>query len=527
MKLSRSIIKYTLPLALSGIAGCTGNYEEINRNPNEVTLDEQLRDDYIISAAMMNLQNWVVPTSVNTCQFTDCLLGGPLGGYFADSKSDWNEKISTYNASNNWMRVMFQDIIPEVYPSLSTIKTYATKDVHLGVATVLKVAVMHRITDTYGPIPYSKIGESGELQISYDSQQDIYNQFFDELNDAIDKLTTHRTEFFSNESDLIYNGEVEKWIKYANSLKLRLAMRIVYADAAKAKQMAEEAVNHEVGTITINTENAALPTFGTDGNPIYVATNVYNRDEKNRTGGDHQSSADITTYMKGYSDPRRAAYFLNSGTAGYEYTGLRSGIAIPSAAEVFKYSAVKISISSPLQWMNAAEVMFLKAEGALRGWNMGGTAKELYELGVTRSFEQWGVQGTSTYLADATSVPAVYVDPAGLYGYNNQLSGITIAWNDAAPFETNLERIIVQKWIANWTIGNESWAERRRTGYPKMMPVVYNGSGGVLADNAIPRRLPYPLEEYQTNTANVNSAVTNLLGGPDNMATRMWWDKKN
>ncbi len=531
MKIRNSkILSITALLALAGTVGCTSHYERLNTNPNEVTADEKKRDDYNIAAALTNMQNTVISTDVNTCQFTEMLLGGPLGGYFADSNSGWGTKISTYNAPNNWMKPMFDDIIPEFYSNYNDLQDLTDDIVPLAIARVMKVATMHRVTDTYGPIPYSQIGEDGQIQVPYDSQQDIYNQFFEELNLSIEELTERRTESLTAAADFIYSGDVEKWIKYANSLKLRLAMRIVYANESLARQMASEAVNHEVGVMESNDDNAAFNGFGEKGNPIYVAANYNNADPDtgaaSNTGGDHHTSADITSYMNGYEDPRRSAYFLNSEFTGYEYVGLRSGIDIPSSSVVFKYAGINVTNTSPLYWMNAAEVQFLKAEAALCGWTeMGGTAQEFYEQGIRLSFAQWSASGVDAYLADDTSTPGGYVDPEGLYGYGTAMSSVTIAWSDAAAFEENLEKIIVQKWIANWTLGNEAWADRRRTGYPRLFPVAVNFSGGVLQDGDIPRRLPYTANEYSTNTANVTYAVTSLLQGTDNMATRLWWDK--
>ena len=115
------------------------------------------------------------------------------------------------------------------------------------------------------------------------------------------------------------------------------------------------------------------------------------------------------------------------------------------------YSRVKISSSDPVLWMNAAEVAFLRAEAtAIYGFNMKGTAADFYEQGVRLSFEQWGATGVDSYLADESSVPALYKDPAGLNTYEKNLSAITVKWNEGASKEEKQERIITQKWIANW-----------------------------------------------------------------------------
>ena len=179
--------------------------------------------------------------------------------------------------------------------------------------------------------------------------------------------------------------------------------------------------------------------------------------------------------------------------------------------------------------MNAAEVSFLRAEGAaIYGFNMRGNAADFYEQGIRLSFDQWGATGVDSYLADDSSVPALYIDPAGVNTYEKNLSSVTIKWNEGATKEEKQERIITQKWIANWPLGNEAWADYRRTGYPKLLPATDEGnlSGGIVDNERGARRMPYPSEEYTSNTENVQNAVSNYLGGPDNMATDVWWARK-
>lgn len=285
-------------------------------------------------------------------------------------------------------------------------------------------------------------------------------------------------------------------MKFANSLKLRLAIRIANVSPAKAKEMAESAVNHELGLIETNADNATWKYFGTISNPLFVAVR-YNEEA---SGGDTHPAADIICYMNGYNDNRRASYFEESKWPGETYVGLRRGINLSKMKEYFiNYSRVKISSSDPVLWMNAAEVAFLRAEAtAIYGFNMKGTAADFYEQGVRLSFEQWGATGVDSYLADESSVPALYKDPAGLNTYEKNLSAITVKWNEGASKEEKQERIITQKWIANWPLGNEAWADYRRTGYPKLLPATSEGnlSGGIVDSEKGARRMPYPSEEY-------------------------------
>ncbi|MFA6592827.1 MAG: RagB/SusD family nutrient uptake outer membrane protein [Bacteroidales bacterium] len=529
----------TLIAAVSfATVSCIGNYEEINQDPYGVTDDEMQRDGYVIRASLSGMANGVISSDVNTTQFTECLLGGPMAGYMADANAGFSNTISNYNPTDNWTNVlMYSDrIIPVIYSNYRQLKRVTEDPVILSVAGIIKVAAMHRVTDTYGPIPYSQITDDGKIEVPYDSQQKVYETMFSELSAAITVLTENRTNNFASSADPVYGGVTEKWVKLANSLKLRLAMRISYADPALSKKMAEEAVSNEVGVMTSNSDNALITTFGTDGNPINVAVK-YNKVPAHADGtacttdaGDSHAAADIIAYMNGYKDPRRSAYFTKSEWEGVDYVGLRHGIVIPNHTSIgHKFSGVKITTSDPICWMRASEVAFLEAEAvAVFGYDMKGSAKDFYEKGVELSFDERGAKGVAAYLADAESKPQTYTDPSGSNTYSGMISDITIAWDEAATTEQKQERIITQKWIANWLLGDESWADVRRTGYPHLIPATDAGnkSNGEVnsADGA--RRMKYPVDEYVNNADNINQAVSNYLKGSDLMSTHLWFDCK-
>ena len=141
---------------------------------------------------------------------------------------------------------------------------------------------MSRVTDCYGPIPYSAIGESTDLAVPYDSQEKVYDQFFDELGDAVKTLHEHIGNRLSKSCDYVYYGDPAGWILFGNSLKLRLAMRISFVNPQKARKLAEEAVAD--GVIETNDNNATWKYFNSLTNPLYTAVN-YNNDGS-VTGGD-------------------------------------------------------------------------------------------------------------------------------------------------------------------------------------------------------------------------------------------------
>lgn len=521
--MNKHINKFLIASVAVAAASCTGAYEDINSNPYEP--GDLSGDNYAMVSQMNAIAGCVISADVNTTQFTEALMGGTLGGYFSDSNAGFTESFALCNPKDDWSRVLMasDQVISKLYSNLGGLKTACERNNTPGiyaVATIMKIAAMSRVTDTYGPIPFSAIDAfSAELTLPYDSQEEVYNQFFEQLTEAVNTLREHPT-YLNPVADYVYSGNMDQWIRFGNSLKLRLAMRVSKASPALAKKMAEEAVAG--GVIESNSDNALWKYFNSITNALYVAVN-YNNDNS-LTGGDTHAAADIICYMNGYKDPRRAAYFLPSQFDGIEYVGLRRGWSTYNNDWGFNFSGVNVKPNDPFIWMTAAEVAFLRAEGvALHNFNMGGTAEQFYNRGIELSFEQWGATGAAEYIADSSSRPQAYVDPTGLNPYTGSLSDITIKWDDAASPETKLERIITQKWIALWLNGNEAWAELRRTGYPRLIPVARNLSGGIV-DSAIgPQRMPYPQREYTSNSIYVAEAVRDLLGGPDTQATKVWW----
>ena len=190
----------------------------------------------------------------------------------------------------------------------------------------------------------------------------------------------------------------------------------------------------------------------------------------------------------------------------------------PGYPKIFKSVQTRRSIT-------AAEVSFLKAEAALRGWTGAGDAKTNYEDGVKLSFADWGASGVDAYLADATSKPVDYVDPKDARNNFTASSTITVAWNDADNNELKLEKIMTQKWINNFTNSLESWTDFRRTGYPKIPHVAKNDSSpdwGVIPADGWIQRMPFVNAERTGSVAAVADATTKL-GGPDLISTRLWF----
>lgn len=505
---------------LIGLCVCfsCSDLDNMNRNPYQPDDDDLSPDNYGLGLFFQQMQNYVIPVVQNQYQLCENLVGDVYGRYMTPTNDAWNEQnYAMFNAPIAWLNSTFNTVFPNMYGPWFKINQLTNGGGHqYAWAQILRVASMQRLTDKYGPIPYTQI-QGGSITVPYDTQEEVYKAMFKDLSEAVDMLVDFLDSNPGSKPmaryDLVYAGDYAKWVKFANSLKLRMAMRIVYADQELARKMAEEAVNHPYGVMEEVADNANLTT---KWNPLYIMWSPYT---------DTRVCADITSYMNGYQDPRREKYFQKSSFVNGGYDGLRSGIKVKSKKWALDYSAPNIQADDLyLPWMNAAEVAFLRAEGALRGWDMKGSAETFYRKGVTESFQQWGVNGAEAYLANATNKPAAYVDPNKTYG-NTAMSTITIRWENGDGFEKKLERIITQKWLAMWPIGQEAWSEFRRTGYPKFMPVKINNGGDATLTSKLARRIPYAPAELDKNYDNYMDAVR-LLGGDDNYSTKIWWDKK-
>ena len=401
---------------------------------------------------------------------------------------------------------MFDTTMPQIYTGYFQIRDLSDgKGLAYQWAQILRVAASLKISDCYGPIPYSQITGTA-FTVEYDNMEDLYKHMFDDLDEAISafKVAVLGNEDMSSlsEYDLVFNGDFNKWVKFANSLKLRMAMRISSVSPALAKEKAEEAVSDVIGVMT-SASDAAYSKYNDGMNPYYRVTSSWN---------EIRISANITSYLSGYNDPRLAKYASEADASiGGGQIGVRNGIyqSATTQANYTKFSRLNIGIDDELLIMSASEAYFLRAEAALMyKWNMGGTPKELYDTGVTVSMEER--KATIGDYLKSEKVPAAYSDPSDSGKDIAAVSTVTPKYNESASVTENLERILIQKWIANFPNGWETWADIRRTGYPKLFPIVNNlNTDGVTVQRGM-RRLPFPQSEYNTNNANVKAAVSML-----------------
>jgi hypothetical protein len=386
-----------------------------------------------------------------------------------------------------------------------------------ALANIWKVQMFLPRTDYWGPIPYSQVG-NGLKQVDYDAQDVIYKDFLTLLTKAVADLDAYKGKNLLGNNDQIYGGNVDNWIRYANTLRLRIAMRMSGVEPALARSNAEAAVAG--GVLETNAHDAFLKVTANSINTLNQAT----------PWNEFRMSAAMESVLNGYADPRVSRFFSPVPGTTNTFKGLRNGFLQVELANPLNLGTAVSNVSemflpanqatNPIRVLMAAEAWFLRSEGALKGWNMGsGTAKEFYEKGIDASMRQWGITdaaaiasytaGTSTpiALADAVNSPA--------------LTDIPVAWS--ADASKQLEQVITQKWLALWPNGLEAWAEYRRTGFPKLYPRL-NSESLVVPKDGVVRRTPFVVGETQTNPKGLATGVSKL-GGADNEATRLWWNK--
>lgn len=534
MKKTHRYLAVILAGGLVGLSACTAHFESFNTN--EVGFPDDLKEQEfnkygmplrIVQQGIYFNYDWGGGKNW-TFQVMQNLGADMFCGYF----HDFNPFIegrgnTTYNMQDGWNGSFWENtygyILPEIRKSEEmTEESYPS---FYGITCILKVELMHRMADLYGPIIYTQFGKkTGSMP---DTQAEAYRAFFKDLDTGIRNIRMYMevnpgVENFAKFDILMPQGKrtYAGWIRFANSLRLRLAVRIAMADPVLAAAEARKALSDPAGLLEQDDDIVAVSTVGSGyNNPL---------GEISQSWGEAILNANLESYMVGYKDPRLPRYFDKAaGGVGVElfpvkdtFKGIRQGTGF-NHKNYAGHSRSTIRQSSDAVLMTAAEVWFLRAEAALRNWSAD-DPRACYENGVRASFVQWSAGDVSSYLK-SNLTPVDYKDAFNSAFDIEAVGTVTPAWDEKATKEEKLEKIITQKWIACYPEGCEAWAEQRRTGYPRLFPVMVNDSRGNIDSHLGPRRLNFYVGIQTANPEQYDALIT-ALGGPDDCGTRLWWD---
>ena len=509
------------------LASCTKKYDEINTNRNTIATVGASELPFLFAKAEQS----AVP-SIWTYQVAQNLFADQYAQYFACTATYFPSDRNVIRM--DWVGAAFSPIYTDMVPQLQSILAAADPgSAEYALANIVWVLGFHKITDYWGPIPYSQAGVPGNT-VPYDAQADIYDDFFKKLTAAVATLKSNATAVPYGSFDIIYAGDVSKWIKFANTLRLRLALRISKVDPARAKTEAEAA--YADGVMQSSPGDDALikkSLTGSDYNGLSIMSDW----------NEFRMSASMESVLNGYKDPRLSEYWLPDGAtkdnpAGNgKYDGLRNGLTSTQLTETINGATANAKVGkrwsspdfggsdkyleTPQNIMCSAEAYFLRAEGATLGWNMGGTASELYGKGITASMNQWGITDAAaitTYI-NSTNTPVAPND----YLNSPAVSDAPVAFSSDPSMQK--KQIGIQKWLALFPDGYEAWADYRRSRAFILYPVANSDNPDITnTTTQWIRRIPFLLSETQNNKTAVDAAVP-LLGGPDKVTTPLWWDK--
>ena len=408
--------------------------------------------------------------------------------------------------------------------------------------------------DLYGSIPYVDHKNNKETNpFIFDKGMDIYATIIDNV-DTIVACFDHfkeqpawyqkKVQGVINQVDVVTQDKsIDTWKRFANSLKLRMAMRVVKVMPEKAKKWAEEAVASGVVEST-DKEIALNWVTGCFYHPLSTICNSWNDSRVNASFESLLMSLDHP--MTKYFISKNVDAITNTKTgavtaAKSRIVGIRAGLVMESGQSVdvnprVAYSSLETDFISdaPTYYVKVSEVDFLRAEGAVRGWNMGGTAQFFYERGIRNAQPEGRFDDSrqmyATYVDDYMKLEKAkaytYVDPMDDANNMESVTTIGVKWNEGDAPEVKLEKIITQKYIALFPLSSEAWAEMRRTGYPKQFPVLNAADygDGSLRNGDLIRRIPFPGRGTTVGLDDITKTGLDALGGDDLQGTRVWWD---
>lgn len=459
------------------MTACKKDFGDLNNNPKQYY---EVPGSSLFTNAQKSMADVITTPNVNSGIFRLLTQQWTETTYTDESNYD----LATRNIPRNFWNSMYRDVLMDLKTAKELISAdklleASKKANQLAIIDIMEVYGYSVLVNTYGDIPYSEALDINKVQPKYDDAATIYDDLLNRIDADLAELNVNTESF--GKADLVYGGDVVKWQKFANSIKLRLGMMLADVDNAKAKTVVEAAA---ANIFTSNADNATFKyqTAPPNTNPIWV--NLVQSGRK-----DFVAANTLVNAMKTLDDPRVPFYFTTD--ANDDYTGGTYGASNNYAT----FSKPSLTIQAPnfeTLFMDYTEVQFLLAEAVERGYNVPGSAQSHYDAAITASIKYWGGtdNNVATYLAQTD------VDYSTASG-------------------TFKQKIGVQKWIALYNRGIEAWTEWRRLDAPVL-------TAPPNALSAIPVRFRYSDEEQNLNSANYALAST-AIGG-DLVTTKLFWD---
>lgn len=543
-----------LALAVMGsgmLSSCTDDFEDLNTNKTQVD-----PGDLPFAAQCAEAMNYCYAPHQNMFQFWTNLTIDLYGGYFQTPHGNFTNCDMGENRGHSGG--MYENYYLHIFNNTRRNITNLEKQSKPGLAATMRIVQAvgtMQATDAYGPLAYSSIiNAESETTYRFDSQQKLYEQMLDDLDKAIVDLKAMSDEEKVSLAtyDTWGGGDPAIWVQIANTMKLRIALRL----SKRESEMAADGYDLK-----------AIATAAADNTLAVSGKDIVIKDQSNELKRmfewlDCGMNANLVTLMVGMNDPRLPLYMTKNAEEiknekgevtpkNSVYCGIRYASGMKQKGSDgwygYKMSQWVGSYNTPLPIFKAAEAYFLLAEAKLR-WNIGGTSvKDLYEQGIRLSIKNElaykgsfaGIENISDADINAyingTTGQADYVDPGDSEHNCKAVNTLGVKWDDAASKEDQLARIQTQKYIALFPLSNEGWAEQRRTGYPKFFVALVNKSNGAVDTQEGVRRVIYSSNAYDTNAEGIKGGIELLdkentskkgISG-DKGGTHLWWDNAN
>lgn len=473
-------------LGAVGMVSCKKDITDLNNNPTRPTV---VPSASLFANASVNLSDVMASTNVNNNNFRLFMQYWTETIYRDETRYNLNQR----SIPDRWFAAMYRDVIKDLTEASRVVEgeTLALSAEQIknrkAIDEILIVYAYYTLITTFGDVPYDEALDIENIQPKYDPAPQIFDKIVARLDAALAELDVSAPGYGS--SDLILNDDINGWVIFANSLKMRMGMLITDVDLPKASALVLAAAPNVVSS---NDENIMMNYLSSPPN-----TNPVWEDLIQSGRHDFVAAKPFMDTLNKYNDPRIPLYFNESISDGI-YAGQTPG----ASATFNDFSAPSDKVADPVNphvFFSYADMEFLKAEAVERGIAVGGTAEEHYNNGIDASVEEWG--GTAGEALTYRSQPSVaYATAPGTYK----------------------QKIGLQAWIAYYNRGYDAWTEWRRLDYP----VLAVPSGALFASGetaSVIKRMTYPVVEQNLNKANYTAASA-AIGG-DMITNKLWFDK--